>query len=35
MKDPRKDIGNDASLVGEIIRTRKRWAGHMVRMKGE
>ena len=34
MKDLRIEIGTWACVVGKIVKSRMRWAGHMVRMKG-
>ena len=34
MKDLREDsVGTKASIVGKIVKSRIKWAGHMVRMK--
>ena len=35
MKDMREEFGNKACIVGEIVKSRMNWAGHMVRMKDE
>ena len=34
MKDLSIEIGTGACVVGKIVKSRMRWAGHMVRMKG-
>ena len=33
MKDPREEVGTKACIVGKIVKSRMKWAGHMVRMK--
>ena len=32
LKDLREEVGNKACLVGRIVKSRMKWAGHMVRM---
>ena len=32
MNDLRKDVGKQCSLTGRLMRSRMRWAGHLVRM---
>ena len=32
MKDLREEDGTKACIVGKIIKSRMKWAGHMVRM---
>ena len=32
MNDPRKEVGMQCSLTGRLVRSRMRWAGHLVRM---
>ena len=33
MKDLREEVGNKPCIVGKIVKSRTKWAGHMVRMK--
>ena len=33
MKDLREEVGTKACIVGKIVKSRMKWAGHMVRMK--
>ena len=33
MKDLREEVGTKACIVGRIVKSRMKWAGHMVRMK--
>ena len=33
MKDMREEVGTKACIVGKIVKSRMKWAGHMVRMK--
>ena len=35
MKDLREEVGTKASIVVKIVKSRIKWAGHMVRMKDE
>ena len=35
MKDLREEVGTKACKVGKIVKSRMKWAGHMVRMKDE
>ena len=35
MNDLRKEIGMLCSLTGILVRSRTRWAGHMVRMDAD
>ena len=35
MKDLREEVGTEACIVGKIVKTRMKWAGHMVRMKDD
>ena len=35
MKDLRGEVGTKACIVGKIVKSRMKWAGHMVRMKDE
>ena len=35
MKDLRNKVGTNACIVGEIVKSRMKWAGHMVRMTDE
>ena len=35
MKDLREEVGTKACIVGKIVKSRMKWAGHMVRMKDE
>ena len=35
MKDLREEVGTKASIVGKIVKSRMKSAGHMVRMKDE
>ena len=35
MKDLREEVGTKACLIGKIVKSRMKWAGHMVRMKDE
>ena len=35
MKDLRDEVGTKACIVGQIVKSRMKWAGHMVRMKDE
>ena len=33
MKDLREEVGTKACIVGKIVKSRMKWAGHVVRMK--
>ena len=35
MKDLREEVGTKACKVGKIVKSRMKWAGHMVRMKDD
>ena len=35
MKDLREEVGTKDCTVGKIVKSRMKWAGHMVRMKDE
>ena len=35
MKDLREEVGTKACIGGKIVRTRMKWARHIVRMKDE
>ena len=35
MKYLRAEVGTKACIVGKIVKSRMKWAGHMVRMKDE
>ena len=35
MKDLREEVGTNACIVGKIVKSRMKWAGHMVRMKDD
>ena len=35
MKDLREEVGTTACIVGKIVKSRMKWAGHMVRMKDD
>ena len=35
MKDLREEVGSKACIVGKIVKSRMKWAGHMVRMKDD
>ena len=35
MKDLREEVGTKACMVGKIVKSRVKWAGHMVRMKDD
>ena len=35
MKYLREEVGTKACIVGKIVKSRVKWAGHMVRMKDE
>ena len=35
MKDLREEVGIKACTVGKIVKSRMKWAGHMVRMKDD
>ena len=35
MKDLREEVGTKASIVGKIVKSWIKWAGHMVRMKDD
>ena len=35
MKDLREEVGTKACIVGKIVKSRVKWAGHMIRMKDE
>ena len=32
MNDLRKEVGMQCSLTGRLVRSRMRWAGHLVRL---
>ena len=35
MKDLREEVGTKACIVGKIVKSRMKWAGHMVRKKDD
>ena len=35
MKDLREEVGTKACIVGKIVKSRMKWAGHIVRMKDD
>ena len=35
MKDIREEVVTKACIVGKIVKSRMKWAGHMVRMRRE
>ena len=35
MKDLREEVGTKACIVGKIVKSRVKWAGHMARMKDD
>ena len=35
MKDLREEVGTKACIVGKIVKSRMKWAGHMVRRKDD
>ena len=35
MKYMREEVGTKACIIGKIVKSRMKWAGHMVRMKDE
>ena len=35
MKVLREEVGTKACIVGKIVKSRMKWAGHMVRMRDE
>ena len=35
MKDLREEVGSKACIVGKIVKSRMKWAGHMVRMNDD
>ena len=35
MKDLREEVGTKDCIVGKIVKSRVKWAGHMVRMKDD
>ena len=35
MEDLREEVGTKACIVGKIVKSRMKWAGHMVRMKDD
>ena len=35
MKDLREEVGTKACIVGKIVKSRVKWAGHMFRMKDD
>ena len=35
MKDLREEVGTKACIVVNIVKSRMKWAGHMVRMKDD
>ena len=35
MKDLREEVGTKACIVGKIVKSRVKWAGHIVRMKDD
>ena len=35
MKDLREEVGTKACIVGKIVKSRMKWAGHMIRMKDD
>ena len=35
MKDLREEVGTKACIVGKIVKSRMKWAGHMVKMKDD
>ena len=35
MQDVREEVGTKACIVGKIVKSRMKWAGHVVRMKDD
>ena len=35
MKDLREEVGTKACVVGKIVKSQIKWAGHLVRMKDD
>ena len=35
MKDMREEVGTKACIVDKIVKSRMKWAGHIVRMKDD
>ena len=35
MKDLREEVGTKACIVGKIVKSQMKWAGHMVRVKDD
>ena len=35
MKDLREEVGTKACIVGNMVKSRMKWAGHIIRMKAE
>ena len=35
MEDLREHVGTKAGIVGKIVNSRVKWAGHIVRIKDE
>ena len=35
MKDLRQEVGTKACIVGKIVKSQMKWAGHIVRMKDD
>ena len=35
MKDLREEVGTKACTVGKIVKSRIKWAGHIIKMKDE
>ena len=35
MKNLQEEVGTKACIVGKIVKSRMKWAGHMVRMKAD
>ena len=35
MKDLREEVGTKACIAGKILKSRMKWAGHMIRMKDD
>ena len=33
MEDMREEVGSKGCIVGKLVKSRVKWAGHMVRMK--
>ena len=35
MKNLREEVGTKACIIGKIVKSRMKWAGHLVRMKDD